>query len=216
MAYTPEQIILFLAALPAVLIAALMGTYQIRYVPPPLRVLCYLIFFALLTEIVSRALWLSKTPNLFLWPIYTSVEFGLLVWMYSLSLRIVLLTRFWIWLVVAFVSTVVGLELFSSSHPLISNAGRLIESVVVIILTLAFFYITFQNLTVRRLEREPMFWVSSGLLLCFSGNLFVFIFANFVLSYSQKLNYQLWIVHAVLNAFLYSAYTYALWISPKK
>ncbi|WP_191041068.1 hypothetical protein [Spirosoma validum] len=216
MVYTLEQIIVFLASLPAVLAATFVGAVRFRYVTPALRTLCLLISFAFLTEIVSRAMWLTKTSNLFLWPVYTSVEFGLLIWMYSLNLGSAVLVQFRIWLIVAFVSTVVGLEFFSPTHLLISNAARLIESVGVIILTLVFFYRTFQELIVRRLEREPMFWVSSGLLLFFSGNLFVFIFANFVLNYSQKLNYQLWIVHAVLNAFLYSAYTYALWISPKK
>lgn len=213
--YTIEQIALFLTALPTILLSTIMGALRVKQTTPTLKSLCFLIFFTFLTELVTRVLWFYKIPNLFIWPVYMAIEFGILVWMYSTALENVLLIRTRTGLVVGFACLLVGRTVMGLNPFLFDSAGRPVESVIILSLVLAYFYKTFQELKVKNLRREPLFWVSSGLLLYFSGSLLIFIFANFVLQYSKVFNYQIWIVHSALNALLYSAYTYALWISSK-
>jgi hypothetical protein len=216
MHYTHGQLIILFTYLP-VLVSAVMAAIRFKSTDKPRRLLCLLIFFAFLVESISRVFWFYKTSNLFLWPIYIITEFGLLLWMYSLVLEnnFLVKARLWIWL--AFLGLTISRFINQSGQSiLIDNLGRLIESALVIFFALAYYFKLFQELKVQTLWLDPFFWISGGLLLFFSGSFLIFIFINFILLYSQSLNDQVWIIHAFLNYLLYSIYTFALWLSPKK
>lgn len=216
MHYSKEQLIVLFTYLP-VLVAAGMALRRYRGAGRAVRVLCWLIFFALLIESISRIFWFFKVSNLFLWPIYITVEFGLLTWMYSLVLDQKWLTALRGWMLGVFTAIVLMREVGQHGQSVwIDNAGRSIESVVVIFLALAYFYKVFQELKVQNLLLEPFFWVSAGLLLFFSGNFLIFIFMNFILLYSKNLNDQIWVIHALMNYMLYITYAIALWVGRGK
>lgn len=200
-----------------VLAAAAMAVVRYRGAGPAVRMLCWLIFFALLIESISRVFWFFKVSNLFLWPVYITLEFALLTWMYSLVLDQQWLMRLRGWMLGVFTIVVLLRELGQHGQSVwIDNAGRSIESVVVIFLALAYFYKVFQELKVQNLLLEPFFWVSAGLLLFFSGNFLIFIFMNFILLYSKNLNDQIWVIHALMNYVLYITYAIALWVGRGK
>ncbi|GGM73072.1 hypothetical protein GCM10010967_00610 [Dyadobacter beijingensis] len=216
MHYSREQLIVLFTYLP-VLLAAVMAFMRYRKARPPVKLLCWLIFFALFIESISRVLWFFKTSNLFLWPVYIVVEFGLLLWMFSLVLEQKWLNRARIWVLVFFVCVVLIREFGQKGQSVwIDNAGRSLESAMVIFLALAYFYKVFQELKVQNLLLEPFFWVSAGLLLFFSGNFLIFVFMNFILLYSKNLNDQIWVIHALMNYMLYITYAIALWVGRKK
>lgn len=197
--------------------AAVMAVIRFRYANRPVRLLCALIFFALFIESISRILWFFKISNLFLWPVYILVELGLLLWIYSIILENRFLRKAGPWLMLGFLVLVISRELVQAGRSVwIDNAGRMAESIMVIAFTIAYFYKIFYELKIPSLWREPFFWVSSGLLLFFSGNFLIFISLNFILLYSKGLNDQIWVIHAFLNYLLYSIYTFALWVSPTK
>lgn len=215
MHYTSEQLIIFFAFLP-ILIASVTGAVKFKKLAPTLKLLSILIFFALVVESISRILWLYKISNLFLWPVYVCVEFAFLIWIYDMELQINFLHKIKIWLILLFTLYVSYKTLQVSSRiNLIDNSGRLLESVVLISIILVYYYKLYSNQPTSRLWALPMFCVSTGLLLFFAGNFFIFLFINFILQYSQKLNYQIWIIHASLNCVLYLIYTFALWKSPE-
>ncbi|SDG36723.1 hypothetical protein SAMN04487996_1183 [Dyadobacter soli] len=216
MHYSREQLIVLFTYLP-VLVAAWMALRRYRGADRPVKLLCWLIFFALLIESISRIFWFFKVSNLFLWPIYITVEFALLTWMYSLVLDQKWLTTVRGWMLAAFTAIVLVRELGQQGQSVwIDNAGRSIESVVVILLALSYFYKVFQELKVQNLLVEPFFWVSAGLLLFFSGNFLIFIFMNFILLYSKNLNDQIWVIHSLMNYMLYITYAIALWVGRGK
>ncbi|GGH54090.1 hypothetical protein ACN9ML_23085 [Dyadobacter endophyticus] len=216
MHYSREQLIVLFTYLP-VLAAAAMAFWRCRKAERPVQLLCGLIFFALCIESISRVFWFLKVSNLFLWPIYITVEFALLTWMYSLVLDRKWLTTLRGWMLAAFTGIVLVRELGQHGQSVwIDNAGRSIESVVVILLALSYFFKVFQELKVQNLLVEPFFWVSAGLLLFFSGNFLIFIFMNFILLYSKNLNDQIWVIHALMNYMLYITYSIALWVGRGK
>ena len=202
------------AALVPVVSATLVGAVRFRHLKPALRVLAYLIFFALLMEVVSRMLAARQKPNLFLLPIDTLVEFGALAWMYRRALQPSALSR-WLPAVIAVFSLA---SLLSYANPVslyrFNTQQRFVESLLVLGLVLVYFYKVIRELVVVHLEREPMFWVSVGLLLYFAGNVFIFVSSNYVLQHSTALSHQLWAIHSLLYMVLFGLYTWALWISP--
>ncbi|MCE7039728.1 hypothetical protein [Dyadobacter sp. CY312] len=211
MHYSSEQLVIFFAFLP-ILLAAVTGAVRFKKLDTTLKILACLVFFAFAIESLSRIYWLYKTSNLFLWPIYITVEFALLLWMFSSELNIKLLTRACIPIILAFTSYMIYKTLqVSNEGVMIDNSGRLIESVTLLLLIMLYYGKLYKNQPSGKLWTIPMFSISTGLLLFFSGNFLIFLFINFMLQYSQKLNYQVWMIHALLNGLLYLTYTYSLW-----
>jgi hypothetical protein len=205
-------IMLFLEYGPLVLVfvAGLVGALRFKHLDPALRCLAGLAFFELFIELLSR----SVTPNLFLFPADTMVEFGLLAWMYRRVFWPSALSRWLPAVVVIFGAS----SLVSYAEPAtllqFNTMQRLVESVLILGLVLLYFYKVIRELVIVRLEREPLFWVSVGLLLYFAGNVFIFVSSNYVIRQSTALSMRLWNTHAVLYMVLYGLYAWALWISP--
>lgn len=193
-----------------VFVAGIVAAVRFKRLSPALRCLAGLIFFELLIELVSRAV----SPNLFLLPIDTLVEFGLLAWMYRRA--------FWPSAVSRGVPAVVAVfslvSLLSYAEPTnllhFNSVQRFAESVLVLGLVLLYFYRVIRELVIVHLEQEPLFWISVGLLLYFSGNVFIFVSSNYVLQHSQALSMRMWDIHALLYMILQGLYAWALWISP--
>ena len=93
--------------------------------------------------------------------------------------------------------------------------SRPLSGFILLFLALCFFYKTLKELKIKHLEKTPLFWVSAGILVYFSGSLFIFLFTNFVKSSDQAL-LTLWGIHAIFNILLNISFTIALWIKPVK
>jgi hypothetical protein len=197
-----------------VFIATLVAVARFKRLGPALRCLAGLLVFETFIELLSRAMLALGHPNLFLLPIDTLVEFGLLAWMYRRVFWPSAVSR-WLPAVVVVFSLV---SLFSYTRPdnlLHFNAvQRFAESFLVLGLVLLYFYKVIRELVIIQLEQEPMFWVSVGVLLYFSGNVFIFVSSNYVIQHSETLSLRLWNIHGLLYMVLNSLYAVALWISP--
>lgn len=215
MTYSSQQVLILLAIVPNV-IAAILAVLRWRRIPVSMRPLAILTLFALFTEVVSRVLWLLKLSNLFLLPLYISVEFGLLVWLYSQAIDSRWLRRLR-WPLVVGMCVLASLEglLQLSRAPTYGNLTRLLESASVIVLVLTYYHSTLRQPKTAYIWREPLFWVSTGLLFFFAGNFLIYTVTNFAFYHHRPLFLQLWVVHAGLDALLYSTYAYALWLSLK-
>ncbi|MBF9223764.1 hypothetical protein [Hymenobacter ruricola] len=198
------------APLLLVFVAGAVGAARFGRLDPALRCLAGLIFFEIFVELLSRAV----TPNLFVLPADTMVEFGALAWMYRRAFWPSALSR---WLP-AVVAVFAAASLVSYAEPArllqFNTVQRFAESLLVLGLVLRYFYTVIRELAIEHLEREPLFWVSVGLLLYFSGNVFIFISSNYVIQHSKTLSLRLWDVHALLYMVLNGLYAVALWISP--
>ena len=89
-----------------------------------------------------------------------------------------------------------------------------LECLLLMLVALLFLFEVFRQGKVPRLERYPMFWVASGALLYFAGNLFLFIFSNYVLAESQNALYAEWGIHSSLNIITNLCYAAGLWLRP--
>ncbi|TDN39148.1 hypothetical protein E4631_24200 [Hymenobacter sp. UV11] len=215
MTYSSQQVLILLAVVPNV-VAALLAALKWRRLPISIRPLAILTVFALLTEIISRVLWLLKLSNLFLLPIYISVEFGLLVWLYSQAIDRQWIMRLrWPLTVGLGVLAILEEQLKLPRAPAYNNLSRLMESASIIVLALAYYHSALRQPKTAYIWREPLFWVSTGLLFFFTGSFLIYTVTNFAFYYHRPLVMQLWVVHAGLDALLYTTYAYALWLSLK-
>lgn len=196
--------------------AGVSGLVIFRRRPRSFRYLVVLIWFGLTVELVSHLLQSAKRHNLFLGPVYAAGELWLLSLVYGSALQSATFNKLRPWLAGAFVCYV-GLSIWlvpqtAQFKPIL----LVLESVLVLGLVGLYFRKLLSELRVRRLSRDPMFWVSTGLLLYFLGKLQIALFSNYaLLHYSTELNLWVWTIHALLLVILHSCYCLALWIRPQ-
>ena len=203
-----------LLSLIPITIAAVVGTWRFKELSSPLRGIVIVVFSELFMEGVSRVTGTFLKNNLFTLPIDTVLEFTLLAWVYRQILQPSVVSR---WLpVVIGLFIVWGLLSYLRPNSVyeFNTLQRFTESLLVLSLVLLYFYKVIRELVIVQLEREPMLWVSLGLLLYFAGNVFIFISSNYVMQRSSALSLQLWAVHAVIYMVLNLSYALALWIAP--
>ncbi|MEM6264816.1 MAG: hypothetical protein AAGI38_20050 [Bacteroidota bacterium] len=93
--------------------------------------------------------------------------------------------------------------------------ARSVESCLVIGLTAHYYYLTALQLKVERLERTPMFWIATGLLLYFASTFMIMISNNYLVSRNLELVWWvMWGIHAFFGILKNVFFTLALWTRP--
>jgi hypothetical protein len=193
--------------------ATVIGLKRFRKLGPSQRYLLALTLLALLMEVIIRILAHYKQSNLFLAPVDTVIEFTFLGLIYRRELQPAGISRLIPLLIVGFV---LGSALSYSpqfDNPQFSPVQHFIESLLVLTFVGIYFHREInRQVFIRRLEREPILWISTGLLLYFLGNILIFLTSNYVLNQSKELSIRVWAIHALLYIFLNVMYAIALWL----
>lgn len=190
---------------------------RFRELPPNLRYLVGLVVLEGVTEITVYFLHLRHQPNLFVAPIFSAGELWLLALVYDRTLHWPAFSRWRPWLAGLFVAYCALDSMLSPEVARFKPTLQVLESLLVLGLVGLYFRKLLHDLHVTRLGSEPMFWVSTGLIINHLGNLQIYLFSNFLLkNYSNQLNLSIWAVHSLLLLILYSCYCVALWIRPQK
>lgn len=197
-------------------LAALVGSWRFRQLPANLRYLVALVGLEVLTEVVTSVLRFYHKPNLFINPFFAAGELWLLALVYDRTLRYPDFSRMRPWLAGAFVAYCALDFLLAPEVARFKPALQLVESVLILGMVALYFRKLLHELRITRLERAPMFWVSVGLVINHLGKSQIYLFSNFLLThYSNQLNLNIWAIHTLLLAVLYSCYLVALWIRPQ-
>lgn len=160
--------------------------------------LLFMFVASVITEIVSVILHKNNIQNLFVFRIYTVVQFLLLSIFYVQSIssekfKFFIKPAFTIFLIVELI------DCLKSGFYSMDDAPLSVASIFLMIYSLFTFYYILQNTIYLNILNESVFWVNSAVLMYFSGCLFLFIFNSYVLNKSHKLHYELWGINSILN-----------------
>ncbi|RZK32161.1 MAG: hypothetical protein EOO63_02170 [Hymenobacter sp.] len=197
-------------------VAGIIGLIRFRHLPTQLRYLAALTIFELPLEVAGLVIMLSKGNNLFLMPIYTIGELAFLALLYRQTLQLPAFSRVAPWVVAGFAvyALVDSLALGVSWY---RPGQQIVQSLLILSMVWLYFRKLLSELQVRYLAREPIFWVSTGLLIYFLGYLQIALFSNYLLQhYSPEFNRNVWAVHTLLSIVLHLCYCVALWMRPQK
>ena len=159
----------------SVLIPLLVGIYRFSGLSDNLKLVTYFLFSGTLFNLASVILitiWEANTIPLF--HVYLVTEFAFITLIYQKTLKGFISDKaFW----------AVGLIFLATELVEISLGGwyafpmeaRSLESVSVIVFCLLYFYRVSKEMVILHLEKEPMFWITIGLLLFFAGTLNYFL-----------------------------------------
>lgn len=203
--------VLYLLPPVLVLVASILGVSRYRRLAPSLRALTLLACFDALMELISTTLLLLKIPNIFLFPLILVGEMGLLLLTYSRALQSAAFRRLAPWV---FGLLAAYALLNSTLAPGIIDylpSLRVLGDLLPLVLAGLYFRKLLNELRVERLTRDPLFWLSSGLVLYALGDLLIALFSNYLFSnFSRQLNMTIWFIHNSLNTVLYACYCVAL------
>lgn len=91
-----------------------------------------------------------------------------------------------------------------------------IESIVFMVYALITYFNLIKTLEYENIFSNPVFWFNTAVLVYFAGSLFVFVFSNRLLAYSQKASYHLWAIHSVCNIMYNLLIATGFWKTKKK
>jgi len=83
-----------------------------------------------------------------------------------------------------------------------NSSARFVQALIILSFTVIWFIEVFQNLREESLTKDPIFFVTSGVLIYFTGSAVIFGLYNELLQSQIELLKMLWDVHAVLNIIL--------------
>lgn len=165
---------------------------------------------------IGRILWINATSNLFLGHAHTLLEFLLLTRVFYLSLGSFAPRRFFPIVGLSFTLLAVANTIFVQALDLNNSYIKLLESLLLISFSLMYFFKVGKEMKISRPENEPMFWISTAVLIYFSGSIFIFLNANFILLYSEDLGIRIWFIHAVFFILFSILITISFWKNQKR
>ena len=171
-----------------------------------LRILSVFVFFTALIEISSMILSLQLINNMFLFHLFTLIEFAFLMAFFghisgnSKARIIALITA------IAFIGYALTEASIHQSFDHFNSQQRSVEGIIILLCCINYFITLIRN---DRIEMaNPLLWLVSGLFIYFSGTLFLFAYADKYLISSEH-NY--WTIHSILNIFLNLTFAISLW-----
>lgn len=165
---------------------------------------------------IGRILWINAMSNLFLGHAHTLLEFLLLTRVFYLSLNDFVHRKLFPFIAIAFTVLAIANTVFVQALELNNSYIKLLESLLLISFSLLYFYRVGKEMKISRPENEPMFWISTAVLIYFSGSIFIFLNANFILLYSEGLGVRIWFIHAVFFILFSILITISFWKNQKR
>ena len=94
----------------------------------------------------------------------------------------------------------------------INSYTLIIQSILVIILCLYYFYWLLEELPTSQLHRLPMFWINSAYMIFYSGNLFLFVFTSYLVNVLNNQLLVYWSLHNILGIIQATMMSIGLWM----
>jgi hypothetical protein len=198
------------------LIPIFISFYRFHQRSVEMKALSLFVYLMLFFEIVGHILSSLAKSNLFLIHIYTPIEFCFYSFIFRRQIVSPWGKLFFDILVVAFIVFVLANSLFIQGFSKFNSYARVLESIILICFSLLLLFKLFLQEETVPLPKIPIFWFACGILFYFGGNLFIFIFSNFIHQYYLHLNKYIWALNALMNGFTYLLFAVALWKDGRK
>ena len=176
------------------------GLICIKHIKEYLIPLFLIVVVSLITDVINYILINSHINNLYVFHIFTFIEFTLICFFYKIFFSkyfnsVYLLLFIPGFLIVALIDYKINglrsMDNFSSS----------VESILLSLFALFSFFFVMQKMIFENILSTPFFWINSGILLYFSGNLLYFTFSNYLHTTESSNHLAVWMISSFLNIF---------------
>lgn len=182
-----------------------------KYLLKEFQILGLLIALSIITDLTSNVFsFRLKLNNILILNIYIILETLLI----SIFYFFVISNKTWKTLILIFIilfSTYSIIQFDSKNNIMLDNIALSAESISITIFSISTFHYILKYQIYSNILSSSVFWVNSGFLLFFSGNLILHLFSQFLQEFAQKAFYELWGFHSILNIILYWLISIGFW-----
>ncbi len=178
------------------------------------RSLVSFLYVSALFDLAGLTTFHYKVNNLPLFHLFTLIELLFFGWLYAQAFEQIWLSNIVNGLTVLVAAFIVYKALLPDGMWRFNSVSKTAESVYLIVLSLLLFRQLLLQREVMFLDRHPLFWLNSGVLLYFAGNLFVFMLQHAIAGSAQK-GYVYGIVHSGINILANLLFGIALLCRPR-
>jgi hypothetical protein len=149
-----------------------------------------------------------------LFHIYTIAEFTLVSFLFieiikSKAFKKTVLSILFLFYVLAFFN----IAFFESINSYNSNT-RSFQGVIMLFYCVYFFYTLFSNAEVKDLSKYPYFWLVSGMIIYYSGTLFLYVLGDRIVLHKEYFTY--YAIHNALSIVQNIFFAFTLWLGSKQ
>jgi hypothetical protein len=199
-----------------ILVPLLIGSFLKVFQQKGISFVFFLTLFSFFIEIFNLILAFTGNNNLFLQDIYTPVEFVLFALFYKSFFDTFSKSPLHYALIGAFLCVAIFDSFFVNDIFTINNFSDSLEAIVFILYSLTAFFFIMKRLMFEDLLSTPFFWINIAILIYFAGNLFLFMFSNYLQNNDRGQYQALYTIHSVTNIIYYILISIGFWRTARK
>ena len=186
------------------------GLLRIKSIKGYLVPLFLYVSVSFVTEIINFVLTKSNINNMIVFHFFTIIEFILISIFYLLFFKkylkpVYLLIPIPVFVILAFFDY--KINSFNTMDDFTASIGAILLSLY----ALFSFFFMMRKLIFENILTEPFFWINSGVLFYFSGNLLVFAFYNYICTYQRSYSEAVWAIPQFLTIFFNILISIGFW-----
>ncbi|MFB9862738.1 hypothetical protein EFA69_19180 [Rufibacter immobilis] len=175
---------------------------RFKHLETPQKILGFSLAITLTVEIYAAHLMMQSTNNSFLYHFLIPLQCLLLSSVFYTALSGKKVRKIILFSLPVFVLAVLAIMLTLQTIREYNSFARLMKNVLVACWVLFYYREVFISVKVSRLEREPMFWISTGLLFYSLGNVFVDGLMNYLIHQSKSWALPIYYINTFLGILL--------------
>jgi hypothetical protein len=125
------------------------------------------------------------------------------------------LSGFFIWInIFYFLLAIINLLFIQGIQ--INTYSVIIQSIIVLALSILYFYKLLRELPTQQLQKLPWFWIVSGFFFTYAGKLVVYTVTYYLINFEQDTNQIIWSFHNFLTIIANLLIGYGAWLNHKQ
>jgi hypothetical protein len=198
----------------SVLVPMLFAFANWRKVWLDFKPLCLILILSLAADLLSLFFIEYSLNTYIIGNLFLIIQFSLLVLVFRKQLPNPKAIDAILFLLVAF--CILNYSIFQGPK-VFNSVSNVLASLVLIGLSLFYFYRLLNDLPIVHIQHLPMLWISFAVLTYYAGNFFLFLINNYIINNVQSGPHKLmWILHNLLNITKNILFAVALWQSYRK
>jgi len=155
-------------------------------------------------------LFFTELPRQYLYHFYVPFMYSIMAYIYYKALGTTWKAKLIGWSIPAYLMLAIYLSFFIQKPAIVNTYATMVVSILIIGLSLFYYYELLQKEGSYAMGRDPLFWISTGNLIFYAGVFFLMGLLNYLMKEMLELSKQLMVINYTLNYVLYSFYCVGL------
>ena len=184
----------------------LIGAIYLRSYSLVIRLLFFFVCLTGVLELASGIFMAYGINNLVFFHVHVYLEFTFIALIFFLTFDSITWRAITLGCAAIFYVYSAFNAIFYEAVDLFNSNQRYVEGLMILFFCTGYFISLMRRPVHRYLEKQPMFWLTSGFLIYFAGTLYLFLVSKELMAINKL---QYWTIHSVLNIGLNAIYVLA-------